>query len=111
MGCFFIVDQTGFIAGSSSGMAHFSAAKRRVRGTVAQAVFRGEVFGRHSTPSVIEIWAMRDDGPPSGRWEASALVWAKIEYFGDLFTLVPHEHYGGFFPTRSRDLRARDDRL
>jgi hypothetical protein len=31
MGFFFIVDQTGFIAGPSSRMAQFSAAKRRLR--------------------------------------------------------------------------------
>ena len=55
------------MGGPSSGMAHSSAAQRRLSGAVAQAVFRGEVFGRHSSPSVIEIWAMRDDGPPSGR--------------------------------------------
>gem|GEM_PF-5435323 len=31
MGCFFIVDQTGFIAGPSSRKAQFSATKRRRR--------------------------------------------------------------------------------
>ena len=31
---------------------------------VAWAVFRGEVSGCHSTPSVFDIWAMPEDGPP-----------------------------------------------
>ena len=69
------------MGGPSSGMAHSSAAQRRLSGAVAQAVFSGEVFGRHSSPSVMEIWAMRDDGPPikrpafrkSGR--VSVLAW------------------------------------
>jgi hypothetical protein len=75
------------MGGPSSGMAHSSAAQRRLSGAVAQEVFRGEVSGGHSTPSVIENWAMRDDGPPSGRRSTSALARAKIEYFCGLFTL------------------------
>jgi hypothetical protein len=33
-------------------------------GGVLRAVFCGEVSGRYASPSVMEIWAMRDDGPP-----------------------------------------------
>jgi len=74
------------MGGPSSGMAHFSAAKRRRRGVV-RAVLRGEVSGCHTSPSVMEIWAMRDDGPPSGWRSTSALALAKIERFYPFFTL------------------------
>jgi hypothetical protein len=35
----------------------------------------------------MEIWAMRDDGPPSGWRSTSALALAKIERFYPFFTL------------------------
>jgi hypothetical protein len=35
----------------------------------------------------MEIWAMRDDGPPSGWRSMSALALAKIERFYPFFTL------------------------
>jgi len=46
-------------------------------GGVLRAVFCGEVSGRHVSPFVMEIWAMQDDGPPSGRCAMSALAQTK----------------------------------
>jgi len=75
------------MGGPSSGMAHFSATKRRLRGVV-RAVLRGEVSGCHTSPSVMEIWAMRDDGPPSGQRTTSGFLRGRqIERFGLLFTV------------------------
>jgi hypothetical protein len=75
------------MGGPSSGMAHFSATKRRRRGVV-RAVLRGEVSGCHTSPYVMEIWAMRDDGPPSGRCVTSGFLRERqIERFGLLSTL------------------------
>ena len=54
-------------------------------GGVLRAVFCGEVSGRYASPSVMEIWAMRDDGPPCGRRAMSG------------FLCGLHEHDGGFF--------------
>jgi hypothetical protein len=75
------------MGGPSSGMAHSSAAKRRLRRLV-RAVFGREVSGRNISPSVMEIGAMRDDGPPSGRRSPSGLARAKFEHFCALFTLI-----------------------
>ena len=38
----------------------------RARARRGLGYFGGEVSGCHSTPSVFDIWAMRDDGPPFG---------------------------------------------
>jgi hypothetical protein len=73
-------------------MTHFSAAKRRedvdevaasegsmtVSGVqvagVALGCFGGEVSGCHSTPSVFDIWAMPEDGPPIGLQRFAVIV-------------------------------------
>ena len=60
------------MGGASSGMAHSSAAKRRLRRLV-RAVFGREVSGRNISPSVMEIGAMRDDDP------AMKPVWSTIK--------------------------------
>jgi hypothetical protein len=75
------------MGGPSSGMAHSSAAKRRLKGVV-RAILCGEVYGCHTSPSVMEIWAMRDDGPPRGRCVTSGFLRERqIERFGLLSTL------------------------
>jgi hypothetical protein len=75
------------MGGPSSGMAHFSAAKRRLKGVV-RAILCVEVYGCHTSLSVMEIWAMRDDGPPSGQCVTSGFLRGRqIERFGLLSTL------------------------
>ena len=75
------------MGGPSSGMAYSLAAKRRLR-RVIRSVFCGEVSGRNTSPSVMEIWAMRDDGPPIGRCVTSGFLRGRqIERFGLLSTL------------------------
>ncbi len=53
------------LGGSSSRMTHFSAAKRRVR-RVVRTILSRKVSERDAAPSMIEIWAMPEDGPPNG---------------------------------------------
>ena len=53
------------LGGSSSRMTHFSAAKQRVR-RVVRTILSRKVSERDSPPSMIEIWAMPEDGPPNG---------------------------------------------
>jgi hypothetical protein len=77
--------------GPSSGMAQDSAAKRRYgdggigkiipRGSCGELVagfLDGVVSGSGSAFSVMDIWGMRDDAPPSGRRAAThgrAILW------------------------------------
>jgi hypothetical protein len=41
---------------------------------VAWAVFAGGVPGCHSKPSVFDIWAMPEDGPPNGLQRFAVIV-------------------------------------
>jgi hypothetical protein len=72
------------VGGPSSGMAQDSAAKRRHGdGGIGKIIFRGScgelvagvlsgvVSGSGSAFSVMDIWGMRDDAPPSGRRAAT----------------------------------------
>jgi hypothetical protein len=46
-------------------MTHFSASKQRVR-RVIRTILSRKVSERDAAPSMIEIWAMPEDGPPNG---------------------------------------------
>jgi len=99
------------LGGSSSRMTHFSAAKRRVR-RVVRAILSRKVSERDAVPSVFDIWAMPEDGPPNGSGlpvgRGGAEFGRKRAEFGARIFLDREE---GVFPFSSRKPAPRRRRL
>jgi len=75
---------------------------------VALGCFGGEVSGCYSTPSVFDIWAMPEDGPPNGlqRWAVIVEVAGPVSFTVET-TVLPSFARRRRLKVRPRRIRGR----